>query len=321
MADKARHAFGMLENIDSAISAGTIDAYDILFVKDANGKPYVGWIDKNGNKVVVDDSAEFAALESEIALKADANEVKAIGVELATKASAEDLQAVDAKVNSKADASEVNAKIETAISDSITSAKAYTNKVVEAAMEEHLTKKYEIADVPEGTLVNYREDEIRVMCPANATFVKQNVGTGGDKNNYYMTFKTYAPNDDAVGYIEHLGDQSDSEILADFSVDEFGRRYQPTWLAIAKYDESTDTWTYYGKNSNENKYIGWDYRIDWFNANNVMIASDSIRISLSNEDCHSSNEPYYIGTVKKEVETIVEEKIKEVEVSYEIIEF
>ena len=38
MADKAKHAFGMLENIDTAIAAGTIDAYDILFVKDANGK-------------------------------------------------------------------------------------------------------------------------------------------------------------------------------------------------------------------------------------------------------------------------------------------
>ena len=77
MADKARHAFGMLENIDSAISAGTIDAYDILFVKDANGKPYVGWIDKNGNKVVVDDSAELAALESKLEAKANAAEVEA----------------------------------------------------------------------------------------------------------------------------------------------------------------------------------------------------------------------------------------------------
>lgn len=54
MAEKARHAFGMLENIDTAISAGKIDAYDILFVKDANGNPYVGWIDKDGNKVIVD---------------------------------------------------------------------------------------------------------------------------------------------------------------------------------------------------------------------------------------------------------------------------
>lgn len=65
MADKARHAFGMLENIDSAISAGTIDAYDILFVKDANGKPYVGWIDKDGNKVVVQEEDEVVVVEGE----------------------------------------------------------------------------------------------------------------------------------------------------------------------------------------------------------------------------------------------------------------
>ena len=55
MAERAKHAFGMLENIDSALSKGTIDAYDILFVKDAEGKPYVGWIDKDGNKVICQD--------------------------------------------------------------------------------------------------------------------------------------------------------------------------------------------------------------------------------------------------------------------------
>lgn len=57
MAQKARHAFGMLENVDSAISNSTIDAYDILFVKDANGKPYIGWVDKDGNKVIVDNTS------------------------------------------------------------------------------------------------------------------------------------------------------------------------------------------------------------------------------------------------------------------------
>ena len=55
LAERAKHAFGMLENIDSALSKGTIDAYDILFVKDAEGKPYVGWIDKDGNKVMCQD--------------------------------------------------------------------------------------------------------------------------------------------------------------------------------------------------------------------------------------------------------------------------
>lgn len=62
---KAKHAFGALENIDDAISAGKIDAYDILFVKDANGKPYVGWLDKDGNKVIVKEEDEVIVVNSE----------------------------------------------------------------------------------------------------------------------------------------------------------------------------------------------------------------------------------------------------------------
>lgn len=78
MADKARHAFGTLENIDSALSSGTIDAYDILFVKDANGTPYVGWIDKNGQKVICDNSVDLSGIEEELAGKANADEVSAM---------------------------------------------------------------------------------------------------------------------------------------------------------------------------------------------------------------------------------------------------
>ena len=55
---KARHAFGMLENVDNALSNGDIDAYDILFVKDANGNPYIGWVDKEGRKVILEDKVQ-----------------------------------------------------------------------------------------------------------------------------------------------------------------------------------------------------------------------------------------------------------------------
>jgi hypothetical protein len=64
MADRARHAFGALENIDQALSSGAIDAYDILFVKDANGKPYVGWVDKEGNKVICQEEDKVIVVES-----------------------------------------------------------------------------------------------------------------------------------------------------------------------------------------------------------------------------------------------------------------
>ena len=63
MAERARHAFGTLERIDEAISAGTIDSYDILFVKDAEGKPYIGWIDKDGQKVIVEDKVQVVRVD------------------------------------------------------------------------------------------------------------------------------------------------------------------------------------------------------------------------------------------------------------------
>lgn len=99
MAERAKHAFGALENIDQALSNGTIDTYDILFVKNADGKPYVGWIDKEGNKVICDDSAEFAE----------------IAAELATKANAEDVENLEGQIANKVDAITVEEMITTAI--------------------------------------------------------------------------------------------------------------------------------------------------------------------------------------------------------------
>jgi len=62
---KAKHAFGALEDIDQAFANGRIDSYDILFVKDANGKPYVGWIDKEGNKVICQEEERVIVVEGE----------------------------------------------------------------------------------------------------------------------------------------------------------------------------------------------------------------------------------------------------------------
>ncbi len=289
MAEKARHAFGALENIDSAMSAGTIDAYDILFVKDAKGKPYVGWIDKNGQKVIVDDSAELAELEDQIATKASAVEVEE--------------------------------KIDKAVTDTVTTANAYTDEKLEAALGEYLAKKYEITHKPEGTLVNYRDKEIRVMCPADTKWVKQNVGANGNANMYYMGFKAYAP-EGAVSFKEDdLAVIEDQTMYYfennDFAgIDENGRKYSIVWLALASYDEDTDTWTYFGAKSTAEKYIGWYYSVEWYNADGVLIASDCIRINLSNESCHSSIEPFYVADIMKEVDS----KIAEAS-AIEVIEF
>lgn len=283
---KSRHAFGSLANVDSALDQGLIDAYDILFLKE--GK--IGWIDADGNKVILEDKAQVVTVdvlpevgEGNVVYICDSKFYFWDGEKFAAP---EDVQGVSEE--------DVNEKVATAVSD----ANAYTDEKIEIVDEIAEKVKYEIANAPVGTLVNYREDEIRVMCPQNAEWHLQNVGVGGDANTYYVTFKTYAPNDDCVGYREHLGDQYDAETLTDLKVDAYGRKYQPTWLGVAKHDAETDTWNYYGAQSTVDKYIGWDYQIDWYNADGVMIASDNVRINLSNEDCHATNEPYYVNVVK-----------------------
>lgn len=62
MADRARHAFGALSNVQSAMQAGTIDAYDILFL-DGDTNPKVGWIDKNGYLRLVEDKIQVARVD------------------------------------------------------------------------------------------------------------------------------------------------------------------------------------------------------------------------------------------------------------------
>lgn len=302
MAKKAKHAFGALERIDQAITSGVIDAYDILFVKDENGKPYVGWVDKDGKKVMVSNDVELAELESKLEEKVSVEEVDA---KLETKADAEE---VKAELETKASVEEVDSKIKQAVQD----IKHPPDSV-----------KYKILDAPDGTLVDYFDKEIRIMCRDDATFVKQSVGTGGDPNCYYVTLKTYAP-DNATGYIEHLGDQVDAEILTDLRTDEYGRKYQLTWLGIAKYDEASNVWSYYGKNSTLQKYIGWNYQIDFYDVNGVMIESNCVRINLSNEQCHYAVEPYYVSAIDAKINAKIEqieEKIEEVTTVNEVIEF
>lgn len=303
---KSRHAFGSEANIDSALDQGLIDAYDILFLKE--GK--IGWIDADGNKVILEDKKQVVSVDA-LPEIGEVDTVYIWNAKFYFWNGSEFIPSID---EIGVTAEEVDSKISSAITNVKNEANTYTNKMIETVE----AVKYEITDVPVGTLVNYSENEIRVMCPQNSEWMLQNVGTGGDPNCYYCTFKTYVPNNDVVGYIEHLGDKVDSEILTNLYTDEYGRRYQPTWLALAKYDEATDVWTYYGSNSTANHYIGWDYQIDWYNANGVMIASDSIRINLSNEECRSSAEPYYVSNAVKTANAYTDKQIAD---AVAIIEF
>lgn len=302
---RSRHAFGSSKNLENVLSEGKVDAYDILFLDGDTDNPKIGWVDKNGNAIILADE------------KADLKEVEASVDKLE-----EDFSKLDLELSKKADAETVNAELNEINKDVENLNSEIDQKISKDTAEYSYEKiKYEISDVPVGTLIKYLDSEIRIMCPSDSSWVHQSVGEGGDKNCYYATFNTYVPNDDVVGYVEHLGDQVDKEILTNLSTDKYGRKYQQTWLAIARYDETTNKWTYYGSNSSKDKYIGWDYQIDWYDTNNVKIASDCIRINLSNEDCHSSVEPYYVSKISKEIDARIDEKISEANIGYEIIEF
>lgn len=180
----------------------------------------------------------------------------------------------------------------------------FTNKDEVAATVAHV--KYEVSSKPTGTLVNYRDKEIRVMCPTNTKWELQNSGENADKTMYYIGFKAYAPVN-AVSFKEDLAEAIADDTMYYFEgndfagIDKYGRKYSVVWLPAAKYDSETGTWAYYGEKSSTNKYIGWYYSVEWYDADGKKIGSDTIRINLSNEGCHNTIEPYYMSDVVKEV--------------------
>lgn len=312
---RSRHIFGSHANLAAAIADGRVDAFDILFLKDENGKPIIGWLDRDNNPVfLVDETGESKDCVVVVDSLHEVGEVGKIyifnedgyfwnGEKFVNLCKPTDVTELEESIR----------LLEELVAKNAEEAKAYadekTEEVLEKVSHSYEKVKYEFTDVPVGTLVTYRENEIRIMCPVNAEFTKQAVGVGGDVNSYYGTLKTYAP-ENAVGYIEHLGNQVDPEILTDLKTDAYGRKYQPSWLALAKYDE-TSGWTYYGASSSKERFIGWDYQIDWYDADGIMIASDSVRINLSNEDCHFSIEPYYVQNVVRGIDEKINNSINE----------
>lgn len=169
----------------------------------------------------------------------------------------------------------------------------------------YVTHEYEIFSKPQGTLVDYRDKEIRVMCPTNTEWIRQTSGDGADSNSYYIGFKAYAPNG-ATGFKEDLSQNITDNTMYYFEnndfagIDEYGRCFSIVWLPAAKLEN--DTWIYYGATSTKDKYVGWYYSVEWYDGDNRLIGSDCIKINLSNEECHSLVEPYYITDIMKQVD-------------------
>lgn len=276
MAMKSRHAFGSKANVINAIEQGLIDAFDVLFLDGENETPSIGWVDKDGNPVYV------PIPEDTESLKALIEELEA---QMATK--------------------EQMTSLENQVAD------------VENVLDNYLLEEYEISHKPSGTIVDYRDKEIRVLCPVNTKFELQQSGEGSESDLYYIGFKAYAPNEDVVSFKEELSDTISDTTMYYFENNEFagidsdGRKYSIVWLPVAKYDVNTDTWTYYGASSSSEGYIGWYYSVEWYNVDGILVASDCIRINLTNEACHSLIKPFYMVSASQETETKIEEATAE----------
>lgn len=310
MPNRAKHAFGNSNAIEAAKQANKIDAFDILFL-DGDTDPKVGWIDRDGNTVICEDKKQVVRVEELPTIDGDESVVylfenkgyvwDILQQKCVPMAESVDVSELTGKVNileeqvaEKINAEDVDSKINKAMSD---------------------VKKYEIAYKPSGTLVDYGEREIRVLCPSDTQWTLQQSGAGADTNSYYIGFKAYAPSDDVVSFKEDLAEIIRDDTMYYFvdnefaGIDEYGRKYSIVWLPVAKYDEASDTWTYHGSKSSGDRYIGWYYNVEWYNANGVAIASDCIRINLSNEDCHSLVKPFYISNAISAANTYTDEQI------------
>lgn len=184
--------------------------------------------------------------------------------------------------------------------------------------------KFEIVSAPAGTLVNYGENEIRIMCPADTVWTKQNVGTNGLPNRYYITFRAYAPKN-AVSFKEDIKLTIEDDTMWYFEnnssagIDEYGRKYSTIWWSVAEYDESTDTWTYFGAESTADNCIGKDYSVEWYDENGTMIGSDYVRLSYTNESCHRTDKPYYAHKMIEEAKKYTDEQVANASIT--IVEF
>ena len=164
------------------------------------------------------------------------------------------------------------------------------------------TNTYEVFSKPEGTIVNIKDDEIRIWC-ATGVFMLQQSGANADPNVYYIGIKIYAPNENIYSFKESIDKVITDPTMHYFTdndfagIDELGRKYSIIWLPVAAYDAVAQTWTYYGDKSTSKKFVGWNYVVNWYDENELMVATNSIRINLSNENCHYINEPYYMASI------------------------
>ena len=160
------------------------------------------------------------------------------------------------------------------------------------------SNKFEITDgLFEDTRVSYRDEEIRVMYSTLTPWAPQDEAE--DPNTVTMALRAYSPAE-ATGYRIALEDEiTEGEVTAFGDPDSLGRNYVETRLPVATYDAGDSAWTYLGSSSTAGKYVGWYVTVEWYNAGNKIIGSETVRVNLATESTFNSNIPGYMGDYAK----------------------
>ena len=147
--------------------------------------------------------------------------------------------------------------------------------------------KYDIIGVPDNTIVDYRDKEIRIWCPENSAWEEfENTDTD------YGTLQAFAP--EGAESCKITFNNETRLILSSFAYDpDDGREYVIQTLPLAHFDEELDRWVYNGESSTDGNLFGWVCEFDWYNRNEELIDCDRIRVNLSNKTCHKTLAPYY----------------------------
>jgi hypothetical protein len=73
------------------------------------------------------------------------------------------------------------------------------------------------------------------------------------------------------------------------AVDAYGRSYATIWSAIANYNGTE--WTKWGDKSTVDKYLGFYYTFEWYDKDNKLIDTRTVRVILTNDTCHNDLVP------------------------------
>lgn len=124
---KSKHAFGSEANVDSALEQGLIDAYDVLFLSE--GK--IGWIDKNGNKVIPENKKQVLVVDS-LPRPGDSEVIYIYNSKMYIWDGADYMSPT---VEGGVDEGTVDSKIDSAVQSVADAANAYTDSQIDAALE------------------------------------------------------------------------------------------------------------------------------------------------------------------------------------------